>query len=63
MRGLTSHSRVKLNSSHPQPGYLNAAYVKRETWIINRDPYCTHTIPKTPRRFKPEEIFGTAPES
>jgi hypothetical protein len=43
--------------------YLNTTHVKRETWIINVDPYCTHTIPKPLGRLNWKKSSGPHSES
>jgi predicted ArsR family transcriptional regulator len=48
LKTAEAHQEIVCRGFHEQliKKYLNATHVKRESWIIDGDPYCTHTIPK-----------------
>ncbi|TMI09496.1 ArsR family transcriptional regulator [Candidatus Bathyarchaeota archaeon] len=48
LKTAEAHQEIVCRGFHEQfiKKYLNTAHLKRETWIIDGDPYCTHTIPK-----------------
>ena len=48
LKTAEAHQEIVCRGFHEQliKRYLGARHVKRETWIIDGDPYCTHTIPK-----------------
>jgi DeoR family transcriptional regulator, suf operon transcriptional repressor len=49
LKTAEAHQEVVCRGFHEQliKKYLDTRQVKRETWIINGDPYCTHIIPKS----------------
>lgn len=48
LKTAEAHQEIVCRGFHEEliKRYLGAKHVKRETWIVDGDPYCTHILPK-----------------
>src|SRR5438132_4665169 len=50
LKTAEAHQEIVCRGFHEEliKRYLGAKHVKREAWIVDGDPYCTHAIPERP---------------